>query len=146
MADNLARSMIRITDTIAIDEREVEERFVRASGPGGQNVNKVATAVELRFDVRASSLPSAVKDRLLALASSRMTGDGVLLIDSREHRTQARNREAARERLVELIAQAARTPRRRKATRPKRAAREKRLEAKKLRGKVKALRRSDHSD
>jgi len=138
--------VIRITDNLAIDEREVEERFVRASGPGGQNVNKVATAVELRFDVRASSLPSDVKDRLLVLAASRVTADGVLLIDSREHRTQARNREAARERLVELIAQAARTPRRRKATRPKRAAREKRLEAKKLRGKVKALRRSDHSD
>ena len=138
--------MIRITGDVAIDEREVEERFVRASGPGGQNVNKVSTAVELRFDIRASSLPSAVKDRLLALAASRVTADGVLLIDSREHRTQARNREAARERLVELIAQAARTPRRRKATRPKRAAREKRLEAKKLRGKVKALRRSDHSD
>ena len=138
--------VIRITDNLAIDEREVEERFVRASGPGGQNVNKVSTAVELRFDIRASSLPSAVKDRLLALAASRVTADGVLLIDSREHRTQARNREAARERLVELIAQAARTPRRRKATRPKRAAREKRLEAKKLRGKVKALRRSDHSD
>jgi ribosome-associated protein len=138
--------VIRITGDVAIDEREVEERFVRASGPGGQNVNKVSTAVELRFDIRASSLPSAVKDRLLALAASRVTADGVLLIDSREHRTQARNREAARERLVELIAQAARTPRRRKATRPKRAAREKRLEAKKLRGKVKALRRSDHSD
>ena len=135
--------MIRITDEIAIDEREVEERFVRASGPGGQNVNKVSTAVELRFDVRASSLPSEVKDRLLVLAARRVTADGVLLIDSREHRTQARNREAARERLVELIAQAARTPRRRKATRPKRAAREKRLEAKKLRGQVKALRRRD---
>ena len=105
--------MIRITDDVAIDDREVEERFVRASGPGGQNVNKVSTAIELRFDVRASSLPSAVKDRLLALAATRVTGEGVLLIDSREHRTQARNREAARERLVELIAQAARTPRRR---------------------------------
>ena len=138
--------MIRTTDDIVIDDREVEERFVRASGPGGQNVNKVSTAVELRFDVRASSLSSAVKDRLLALAASRVTANGVLLIDSREHRTQARNREAARERLVELIAQAARTPRRRKATRPGRAAREKRLDAKKLRGQVKALRRSDHSD
>ena len=138
--------MIRITDDIAIDEREVEERFVRASGPGGQNVNKVSTAVELRFDVGASSLPSDVKDRLLARAAGRVTTDGVLLIDSREHRTQARNREAARERLVELIAKAAKKPRRRKATKPRPAAREKRLEAKKLRGKIKALRRSDHSD
>ena len=138
--------MIRITADLAIDDREVEERFVRGSGPGGQNVNKVSTAVELRFDVRASSLPSAVKDRLLALAASRATAVGVLLIDSREHRTQARNREAARERLVELIAQAARTPRRRTATKPRRAAREKRLESKKLRGQVKALRRRNDSE
>src|SRR6476619_2936232 len=120
---------IPVTLTIAIDEREINERFVRASGPGGQNVNKVSTAVELRFDVRASSLPAEVKDRLLALAPSRVTADGVLLIDSREHRTQALNREAARERLVELIAQAATKPRRRKATKPRPAAREKRLEA-----------------
>jgi ribosome-associated protein len=138
--------VIRITDDIAIDEREVQERFVRASGPGGQNVNKVSTAVELRFDVRGSSLQSDVKDRLLALAASRVTADGVLLIDSREHRTQARNREAARERLVELIAQAAKKPRRRRATKPRPGAREKRLESKKLRGKIKALRRRDHSD
>jgi ribosome-associated protein len=138
--------VIRITDDVSIDDREVDERFVRASGPGGQNVNKVSTAVELRFDVRASSLPSAIKDRLLTLAASRVTADGVLLIDSREHRTQARNRQAARERLVELIAQAARIPRRRKATRPRRAAQEKRLDAKKLRARVKALRRRDHSD
>src|SRR5580765_1911934 len=109
---------MRVTDTIAIDEREIDERFVRASGPGGQNVNKVSTAVELRFDVRASSLPSDVKERLLTVAGSRMTADGVLLIDSREHRTQARNREAARQRLIDLVAQAAKKPRRRKPTKP----------------------------
>lgn len=132
---------MRVTDAITIDDSEVQERFVRASGPGGQHVNKVSTAVELRFDVRGSSLPSDVKERLLAIAGQRATDDGVVIIDSREHRTQARNRDAARERLVALIAQAARKPRQRKATRPGRGAREKRLESKKARGKVKELRR-----
>src|SRR5437016_6350114 len=95
--------MLHVTPQIVISDHELDERFVRASGPGGQNVNKVSTAVELRFDVRASSLPDDVKQRLVTLAGKRLTGDGVLLIDSREHRTQAQNREAARARLLALL-------------------------------------------
>ena len=132
--------MIAVTRTIALEDREIDERFVRASGPGGQNVNKVATAVELRFDIGRSSLPAEVKVRLRALAGGRVTANGVLLIDSREHRTQLQNREAARARLVELVRAACRRPRRRVPTKPKAAAREERLATKKRRSFVKALR------
>ena len=132
--------MIQVTATMVILERELDERFVRASGPGGQNVNKVSTAVELRFDVAASTLPADVKARLVAIAGSRMTAEGVLLVDSREHRTQAQNREAARARLVALLQLAAKRPKTRRPTKPKRAAKEKRLESKRQRSAVKSLR------
>jgi ribosome-associated protein len=132
--------MIHIADGIDLDEKEIGERFVRASGPGGQNVNKVATAVELRFDVAASSLPEEIKRRLTTLAAGRLTAEGILLIDSREHRTQARNREAARDRLIALIRQAARRPKKRRPTRPTASAREHRLQSKKRRSDIKKLR------
>lgn len=139
-------AMLEITSSLAIDEREIDERFVRASGPGGQNVNKVSTAVELRFDVARSSLPDDMKARVVTLAGHRMTSDGVVVIDSREHRTQAMNREAARARLVTLLQQAAVRPRTRRPTRPGRGARERRLSEKKRRSDVKSGRGRGGSD
>ena len=129
-----------IVPGVAIEDRELDERFVRASGPGGQNVNKVATAVQLRFDVSRSGLAPDVRDRLRALAGSRMTDDDVLVIEARTFRTQAQNREDARERLVELVRRALVRPRRRRKTRPTLAAKQTRLEYKKRRAETKRSR------
>ena len=135
--------MIRVTDRISLGEEEIEERFVRASGPGGQNVNKLSTAVQLRFDVRRSpSLPDGVRARLERLAGKRLTRDGVLVITAQRHRTQERNRADALDRLIELIEHASIAPIARRKTRPTKASRERRLESKKRRATVKGLRQA----
>ena len=135
--------MIQVTPAIAIDEDELVEQFVRASGPGGQNVNKVSTAVELRFDVaRSPNLPDGVRARLVRLAGRRLTLEGVLVLKADRYRSQDRNRADARERLIAMIVEAATPPRPRIKTRPSRAAKERRLEAKGRRSHVKSLRGS----
>src|ERR687888_633788 len=142
-AMGMTRMAIRITDDISLEEREIEESFVRSSGPGGQNVNKLSTAVQLRFDVRRSpSLPNDVAIRLMRLAGRRMTKDGVLVLIAQNHRTQERNRAEAMERLVALIQEASIRLTVRRVTKPTRASKERRIEHKKRRSGIKNLRQS----
>jgi len=132
--------MIRISKDVVIEDREIKERFVRASGPGGQNPRKEATAVELSMDIGASSLPPDVRDRLITLAGRRVTASGVLIVVSRAHRSQARNRDAARAAFVALMQRAAKPPTKRRPTRPDASGRETRLASKRLRSAVKESR------
>lgn len=138
--------MIEVSPNIRINDNELRFGFIRASGPGGQNVNKVATAVQLRFDVRASSLPEEVKSRLIHLAGNRVTDDGVVLIEAKQFRTQEQNREDAIQRLIALVRKALVKPKARKKTKPTKAAKEKRLKTKKQRGEIKKSRQTKSFD
>ena len=134
--------MLEITPSLQIDERELQIDFMRASGPGGQNVNKVATAVQLRFDVRAASLPEEVKERLTHLAGKRITREGILVIEAKRFRTQEQNREDAIQRFIELIRRSLAKPKARKKTKPTQASKEERLKEKKRRAEIKKMRQS----
>lgn len=138
--------MIEITSNIQLSEDELEEQFIRASGPGGQNVNKVATAVQLRFNLRGSSLPADVIERATRLAGQKLTRDGVIVITAERYRSQERNRQDARDRLVDLLRRAATRPVKRRPTRPSKGAVKRRLEAKSRRAGIKRLRRSSRDD
>lgn len=138
--------MIEITPSLQIDERDLQIDYVRASGPGGQNVNKVATVAQLRFDVPRASLPEEVKARLIQLAGKRINREGILLIEAKRYRTQEQNREDALRRFVELVRKALIPPKRRKKTSPTQASREERLKEKKRRGEIKRLRQDKSYD
>jgi ribosome-associated protein len=138
--------MVQITPSLHIDESELQFEYIRASGPGGQNVNKVATAVQLRFDVNASSLPQHVKRRLIKLAGKKITNDGILILEAKRYRTQEQNREDAVRRFAEIVRKSTVKPKKRIKTTPTKASREKRLKAKKQRAEIKRLRQDRSFD